>query len=184
GVWRGWGWGVSVAGGGTSSWWRCSTRPRCPSAALSPNPGQRCRCRSSRHHPCRCGRCPRPREASGSRSDRDMHAGKNMGIMTSQKKPTPERKGRPPPRPWQSVVAWSQALEEAAWRRIDVRDGSQGPLVVEAVKRRVVSRTHRRQQGDEELLTVIRYRDRDRDEGVKVGYYLSHTVPESWLAEL
>src|SRR2546428_10705528 len=57
--------------------------------------------------------------------------------------PPPEYggKGRHPTRPWQSVVAW--------WR-IDVRDGSKGPLVVEVVKRRVVSRTHRRQQGDEE----------------------------------
>jgi len=81
-------------------------------------------------------------------------------------------------------VAWSQALEEAAWRRIDVRDGSKGPLVVEAVKRRVVSRTHRRQQGDEELLTVLRYRDRDQDEVVKVDYYLSNTVPETALDEL
>jgi SRSO17 transposase len=81
-------------------------------------------------------------------------------------------------------VAWSQALEDAAWRRIDVRDGSKGPLVVEAVKRRVVSRTHRRQQGDEELLTVLRYRDRDQDEVVKVDYYLSNTVPETALEEL
>jgi hypothetical protein len=79
-------------------------------------------------------------------------------------------KGRHPTRPWHSVVAWSQALEDAAWRRIDVRDGSQGPLVVEAVKRRVVSRTHRRQQGDEALLMVIRYRDRDQDEIVNVDY--------------
>ena len=99
--------------------------------------------------------------------------------------PPPEAggKGRPPPRPWQSVVAWSQALEEAAWRRIDVRDGSQGPLVVEAVKRRGVSRTHRRQQGDEELLTVIRSRDRDQDEVGKVDDYLSQTVPEPALEE-
>ena len=81
-------------------------------------------------------------------------------------------------------MAWSQALEDAAWRRIDVRDGSKGPLVVEAAKRRVVSRTHRRQQGDEELLTVIRYRDRDQDEVVKVDYYLSNTVPETALDEL
>ena len=56
--------------------------------------------------------------------------------------------------------------------------------MVEAVKRRVVSRTHRRQQGDEELLTVIRSRDRDRDEVVKVDYYLSNTVPETALDEL
>ena len=100
--------------------------------------------------------------------------------------PPPEYggKGRHPTRPWQSVVAWSQALDDAAWRRIDVRDGSKGPLVVEVVKRRVVSRTHRRQQGDEELLTVIRYRDRDQDEVVKVDYYLSNTVPETSLEEL
>jgi len=100
--------------------------------------------------------------------------------------PPPEYggQGRHPTRPWHSVVAWSQALEDAAWRRIDVRDGSKGPLVVEAVKRRVVSRTHRRQQGDEELLTVMRYRDRDQDEVVKVDYYLSNTVPETALEEL
>jgi SRSO17 transposase len=100
--------------------------------------------------------------------------------------PPPEYggKGRHPTRPWQSVVAWSQALDDAAWRRIDVRDGAKGPLVVEVVKRRVVSRTHRRQQGDEELLTVIRYRDRDQDEVVKVDYYLSNTVPETSLEEL
>jgi SRSO17 transposase len=100
--------------------------------------------------------------------------------------PPPEAcgKGRRPQRPWQSVAAWSQALDEAAWRRIDVRDGAKGPLVVEVVKRRVVSRTHRRQQGAEELLAVMRYRDRDQDEVVKVDYYLSNAVPETPLEEL
>ena len=63
--------------------------------------------------------------------------------------------GRRPQRPWQSVAVWSQARDEAAWQRVDVRDGSKGPLVVEGVKRRVVSRTQRRQQGDEELVVVI-----------------------------
>ena len=72
---------------------------------------------------------------------------------------------------------------EESWQRIDVRDGSKGPLVVEAVKRRVVSRTHRRQQGDEETLVVIRYRDRDQQEVVKVDYYLSNAVPETPLWE-
>ena len=100
--------------------------------------------------------------------------------------PPPESRGtgRRPKRPWQSVAAWSQSLDEAAWRRIDVRDGSQGPLVVEVVKRRVVSRTHRRQQGDEELLAVMRYRDRDQDAVVKVDYYLSNAVPETPLWEV
>jgi len=64
-----------------------------------------------------------------------------------------------------------------------VRAGSKGPLVVEAVKRRVVSRTHRRQQGDEETLVVRRYRDRDQQEVVQVDYYLSNAVPETPLGE-
>jgi hypothetical protein len=58
---------------------------------------------------------------------------------------------RPPPLPWQRVAAWSAALAEGAWKRIDGRDGSKGPLVVDGVKRRVGARTPRRQQGDEEL---------------------------------
>ncbi len=92
-------------------------------------------------------------------------------------------RGRRPKRPWQAVEVWSQSLGDEAWQRIDVRDGSKGPLVVEAVKRRVVSRTHRRQQGDEEMLVVIRYRDRDQQAVVKVDYYLSNAVPETPLWE-
>jgi SRSO17 transposase len=87
--------------------------------------------------------------------------------------PEASGRGRPPKRPWQRVEAWSQSLADAAWQRIDVRDGSKGPLVVETVKRRVVSRTHRRQQGDEETLVVVRYRDRDQEQVVQVDYYLS-----------
>jgi hypothetical protein len=62
-----------------------------------------------------------------------------------------------------------------------VRDGSKGPLVVAAVNRRVVSRTHRRQHGDAETLVVIRSRDRDQQEVVKVNDYLSNAVPETAL---
>ena len=62
-----------------------------------------------------------------------------------------------------------------------MRDGSQGPLVVEAVKRRGVSRTHRRQQGDQETLVVIRDRDRDQAQVVQVEYSLSNAPPETPL---
>ena len=68
---------------------------------------------------------------------------------------------------------------EEAWHSIDVRDGSKGPLVVEAVKRRMLSRTHRRQPGDEEMLVVLRYRDRDQQEVVTVDYSLSNAMPET-----
>ncbi len=97
--------------------------------------------------------------------------------------PESSGRGRPGQRPWHSVETWSQSLGEESWQRIDVRDGRKGPLVVEAVKRRVGSRTHRRQQGDEEMLVVIRYRDRDQQEVVKVDYYLSNAVPETPLWE-
>jgi len=92
-------------------------------------------------------------------------------------------RGRPGKRPWHSVETWSQSLGEESWQRIDVRDGSKGPLVVEAVQRRVVSRTPRRQQGAEETLVVIRYRDREQQEVVKVDYYLSNALPETPLGE-
>lgn len=95
--------------------------------------------------------------------------------------PVSSGRGRRPQRPWQSVEQWSQALGDAAWKRIDVRDGSKGPLVVEVVKRRVVARTHRRQQGHEEMLVVMRYRDRDNQQVVKVDYYLSNAAPETPL---
>src|SRR5215470_16155907 len=52
--------------------------------------------------------------------------------------PASSGRGRHPMPPWQRVEAWSAALDEGAWKRVDVRDGSKGPLVVEMVKRRVV----------------------------------------------
>ena len=95
--------------------------------------------------------------------------------------PAPSGRGRRPQRPWQPVAAWSQALDDPAWARIDVRDGSKGPLVVEAVKRRGVSRTPRRQQGDQETLVVLRDRDRDQAQVVKVDYSLSTAASETPL---
>jgi SRSO17 transposase len=108
----------------------------------------------------------------------------NTAIRDLEVEPPAYRgQGRRPTRPWQSVAAWSQALGDEAWHRIEVRDGSKGPLVVEVVKRRVVSRTPRRQPGDEEILVVIRYRDRDQEQVVKVDYYLSNAAPETPLWE-
>ncbi len=98
--------------------------------------------------------------------------------------PTYSGRGRHPQRPWQRVDAWSASLDESAWKRIDVRDGSKGPLVVDVVKHRVVARTPRRQQGDEELVVVLRYRDRDNQQVVKVDFYLSNAEPGTPLWQL
>ena len=65
-----------------------------------------------------------------------------------------------------------------------MRDGSKGPLVVDVVKRRVVARPPRRQQGDEELVVVLRYRDRDNQQVVKVDLYLSNAEPGTPLWQL
>jgi len=97
--------------------------------------------------------------------------------------PAHSGRGRRPGRPWHAVAAWSQSLDEALWQRIAVRDGSKGPLVVEAIKRRVMSRTHRRQPGAEEMLVVIRYRPRDQHEVVKGDYSLSNAALETPLWE-
>jgi SRSO17 transposase len=75
-------------------------------------------------------------------------------------------------------------VEASPWQRVEVRDGAKGPLVIEIVKRRVVSTNHRRQQGDEELWTVIRSRDRDQDQVVKIDSYLSNVDPATPLWEV
>jgi SRSO17 transposase len=90
-------------------------------------------------------------------------------------------RGRRPQRPWQGIDLWRTSLPEEAWTTIDVRDGSKGPLVVDIVKRRVVARTPQRQEGHEELLVVIRYRERDTQQVVKVDWYLSNGAVETSL---
>jgi SRSO17 transposase len=92
-------------------------------------------------------------------------------------------RGRYPQRPWTRTDRWKEALAENAWTTIDVRDGAKGPLIVEVVKRRVVARTDKRQAGHDEVLVVIRYKDRDDRRVVKTDYYLSNAHAETTLAE-
>jgi hypothetical protein len=78
-------------------------------------------------------------------------------------------------------------MDQRASRRsldhIDVRDGAKGPLLVEVLKCRVVARGTKRQEGHEETLVVIRYRDRDNEEIVKVDYYLANAPADTSLTE-
>jgi SRSO17 transposase len=83
--------------------------------------------------------------------------------------------------PFVRVDLWCAALSEEAWQRIDVRDGDKGPLVVQAVKARVVAKTERRQAGPEEVLVVTR---EQQDDGTyKHNHYLSNAGPETSLIE-
>ena len=99
--------------------------------------------------------------------------------------PEPPYAGRGPrPKPeWQRVDAWVAAREENEWTTIDVRDGAKGPLVVQAIKRRVAGRTSKHRQGHDEVLVVVRYRDRDNARVVKTDYYLSNASPDTSLQD-
>ena len=92
-------------------------------------------------------------------------------------------RGRWPKRPWVRVDRWTQSLAEKDWTVIDVRDGAKGPIIVEAVKRPVVGRTNKGQEGHEEVLVVIRYKDRDNRRVVKTDYYLSNGTFDTELTE-
>lgn len=93
-------------------------------------------------------------------------------------------RGRPPQRPWQCVTDWAQAQPDAEWIALDVRDGSKGPLLVELLTTRVKARNERqRESADEEVLVVIRYRDREARDVTKIDYYLSNASADTAPAE-
>ena len=91
-------------------------------------------------------------------------------------------RGRHPKVPFTRLDRWCRALPESAWTRIDVRDGEKGPLVIEAVKRRVQARTETGGTGPEELLFVTR--GRQEDSTYKHDYYFSNADPGTSLKEL
>jgi SRSO17 transposase len=90
-------------------------------------------------------------------------------------------RGRHPKNPFIRVDDWCAKLPEDAWTTIDVRDGEKGPLVIEAVKRRVQARTATGGTGPEEVLFVTR--ERQADNTYKLDYYLSNADIEVPLEE-
>jgi SRSO17 transposase len=79
--------------------------------------------------------------------------------------------GRPAERPFVQVRRWCAALPASAWTRLDVRDGTKGPLVIEAVQCRVTARLGTG-VGPEERLFVTR--ELQSDGSFKHDYYLGH----------
>jgi len=103
--------------------------------------------------------------------------------MRDLEAPLPEWSGQgaKPKAPWMSVSAWLEKIPDAAWMRIDVRDGEKGPLVVEALTCRVQTREEKRHVGPEELLFVTRVKE---TKGWKIDYYVSNAAAETPLQEL
>jgi SRSO17 transposase len=98
--------------------------------------------------------------------------------------PPPEYsgRGRRPKNPFVRLDDWAAAVPEGDWTRIEVRDGEKGPLVIEAVKRRVQARTETGGTGPEEMLFVTR--ERQADGTFKHDYYLSNCAADVPLEEL
>src|SRR6185436_21106769 len=86
--------------------------------------------------------------------------------------------GRKPKSIWTTVSAWLQNVPAEQWKRIDVRDGEKGPLVVEALACRVQAREENRRVGPEELLFVTRVQECG---GWKIDYYLSNACVQTSL---
>jgi SRSO17 transposase len=90
-------------------------------------------------------------------------------------------RGPRPKAPFVRADRWRETLPEDAWKTIDVRDGARGPLVVQAVKRRVQAKTDRRRNGPEEMLLILR--EAQADGTMKHDYHLSNAAPETPLTE-
>jgi SRSO17 transposase len=90
-------------------------------------------------------------------------------------------RGRHPQVPFTRVDRWREALPQEAWKNINVRDAARGPLVVQAVKTRVLAKTDRRRNGPEETLVILR--EVQGDGTMKHDYYLSNASTETLLAE-
>jgi SRSO17 transposase len=108
----------------------------------------------------------------------------NTGIRDIESQPPAYGgRGQPPKQPFQRVDRWRDALSNAAWTKIDVRDGEKCPLVTEITKRRVVARTERGWDDcSEELLIVTR--TPEANGAMKYDYYLSNAPANTSLDEL
>ena len=106
----------------------------------------------------------------------------NTTVRDLNRRRPARRTGRPSPRravPFVRVDAWAAALPAERWTRLRVRDGTKGPMEVEAVTTRVCAKLGRR-IGPQERLLVVRTLGPES----KITYALSNAPPRVALAEL
>jgi len=80
------------------------------------------------------------------------------------------------------VDSWVAGQGDEKWTRIEVRDGEKGPIDVDAIKTPVQTGWKKYSTLTDEVLVVIRYRDRD-SRVIKTDYYLSNAKPQTSLAD-
>jgi SRSO17 transposase len=109
------------------------------------------------------GRCSWFRGQLRSRNESYLLAVPSNTAVRDRKEPDPPQagRGRRPRAPFRRVDQWRAALPEEAWQTIEVRDGENGPLVVQAVRTLVQARTASRPSDAAEFLVVFRERQAD-----------------------
>jgi SRSO17 transposase len=129
------------------------------------------------------GRCSPFREELRRRGEHYLLAvPSNTLIRDLSAEPPPySGRGRYPKVPFQQAQRWCAALPEQAWQTIEVRDGEQGPLTVQAVMVRVQARTEGQPSEAEERLVV--FRERQGDNTWKHDYLLAFAAEATGLAE-
>lgn len=130
------------------------------------------------------GRSSSFRRELRSRGERYLLAVPSNTLVRDLEAEPPEQEGPGAPRktPFVRGDKWRASLPASAWTRIDVRDGEQGPLVVEVATCRVQAKADGKRVGPEELFVVIRLTDESG--AVKHDYYLSNAPPDTPPAEL
>jgi SRSO17 transposase len=124
------------------------------------------------------------RRALRDRGERYLLAVPSNALIRDQEVAPPEYsgRGRHPKNPFTRVDVWAERLPEGAWTSIEVRDGEEGPLVVEAVSRRVRARAETGGEGSDELLFITR--ELQANHTYKLDYYLSCAAAAAPLPEL
>lgn len=105
----------------------------------------------------------------------------NTTVRDLEQRRPPRKKagvGRKREAPFQRADAWAANQPESRWKRITVRDGEKGPLLVDAMMVRVRAKQERR-IGPEESLVVMRAVGESRTD-----YALTNAGPEVGLAEV
>ena len=92
-------------------------------------------------------------------------------------------RGRRPQVPFRRVDLGCRSRPAKAWRRIDVRDGEKGPLMMEIVTTRVRARTERSSRDPTDELLVVT-RSREENGTMKYDDHLSNAPPDPSLEEL
>ena len=117
---------------------------------------------------------------SGERYLVDVPCNTLVRDLERRRPPRRSQKARRREVPFCRAEVWAAKQPAGRWRRLKVRDGEKGPLMVEALERRVQTKDEHRRVGPEERLVVIR----TVGDEPAVDYCLCHADPKVPLSKL